>query len=599
MSATHLTKNIRSMWIVTAITFVAALPRILSLYLQIVHHDEVWSIFQTVGGTPAQISAWLPYDWPPLHYLLLGGWEALVGIHPLAVRMSSVLISLLGVPLMYRIVRRVSRNEAAALAAALLYATLPFMVFMGILARGYGLLITLTLFGLWFTIRYFHRPTMIRAALLAVVMAAMFYTHLTAVLGFGVFGIYALIAAPRQLWRWWLPGVIAVPLALPEILNKASLALSRIAATQQYTVLPPLHAFAALFDEWMIGAWLPWLALVVVALVGVALTSRRGNRRALLFFGAWALLPVPLYFTNPVHGFFNSRALAFCLIGVSGIVGIGLAALPRRVTYGAAAALLILGASVQPGNTIYLQTEQYPFDLVFAGLRRAVQTGDVLLIDPELISPHPEEWDYYTRVYFPEGIRFVAEPGEYRRVWYVSIDGIRDAATYAAVQDGRVASTFFGPWNFLARLYEGAPDRQGVAYANGLRFHGAEIINATDNSYAVFREGETVRARGWWSVDTPPERDYSLGVFILGDSGVISEFNGGLPAIDAPTETSQWLPGRYYITEFDLPLPDPTRTGWYPMRQTVYQWWDGARVAVESGDADDLLTIARLFVKSW
>ncbi len=50
--------------LLTLILLVAAVPRIFSLYLQLVHHDEVWSIYQSIG-TPQQILTWLPYDWPP------------------------------------------------------------------------------------------------------------------------------------------------------------------------------------------------------------------------------------------------------------------------------------------------------------------------------------------------------------------------------------------------------------------------------------------------------------------------------------------------------------------------------------------------------
>ena len=37
-------------------------------------HDEVRSVSRTFG-TPAQIIAWQPPDWPPLYYLVLGAYR--------------------------------------------------------------------------------------------------------------------------------------------------------------------------------------------------------------------------------------------------------------------------------------------------------------------------------------------------------------------------------------------------------------------------------------------------------------------------------------------------------------------------------------------
>ena len=48
----------------TALLLVVAASRIPRLNGMEMNIDEVWSIWQTLG-TPRQVLAWVPYDWPP------------------------------------------------------------------------------------------------------------------------------------------------------------------------------------------------------------------------------------------------------------------------------------------------------------------------------------------------------------------------------------------------------------------------------------------------------------------------------------------------------------------------------------------------------
>src|SRR5664279_2318598 len=112
----------RSTLALAAITFIlliVAASRILHITSLTMNWDEVWSIWQTFGS-PADILRWTPTDWPPLHFLFIGFWKELVGIQPAALRVSSVLASLLGASFAYRAARRLG-GERAGLFAALVY----------------------------------------------------------------------------------------------------------------------------------------------------------------------------------------------------------------------------------------------------------------------------------------------------------------------------------------------------------------------------------------------------------------------------------------------------------------------------------------------
>jgi hypothetical protein len=232
--------------------------------------DEIWSIWQTFGG-PQQIISWTPYDWPPLYFLALGAWKELVGLHPDLLRFLSVLAFLPGVAALYRAALRMF-GPGAALLAAIAYAALAYNIALSVLIRGYAFMVALTPLALWLTLNYFERPAgqpgIGRAAWLALCMAALFYTHLTAVIVFALLGLYTLIVYRRRLWRWWLPGLIAAILAAPLIAGKASLAAGRTASLQSITLLPPLEAFSGLFADY-VGFAVPlvivWGALFATA----------------------------------------------------------------------------------------------------------------------------------------------------------------------------------------------------------------------------------------------------------------------------------------------------------------------------------------------
>ncbi len=67
-------------------------------------------------------------------------------------------------------------------------------------------------------------------------------------------------------------------------------------------------------------------------------------------------------------------------------------------------------------------------------LRDHLEANDALMLDTSsnLTCSFPEEWDYYTRLYFPQGLRFVDHPEGTRRLWYVAS---RDPASQQVEKD--------------------------------------------------------------------------------------------------------------------------------------------------------------------
>ncbi|MBI5671259.1 MAG: hypothetical protein HZC41_24950 [Chloroflexi bacterium] len=554
------------------------------------HQDEIWSVWQTFG-TPAQIVRWTPYDWPPLYYLTLGVWRGLTNPHPVILRYSSALMFLFGTACLYRVARRLADVPAAAL-ACLGYAALGYTTLLSMEVRGYALLLGLMPLAFWLTLRYFDRPHWQRAIPLGFTLVALFYTSVSSIGAFFILGVYTLIVYGRSVWRWWLPGLLAALLALPEIVNKVQY-VDRTAATSQL-VLPPLPQ--AVYNLFVDGSGNPfpvWALLLVTAIVALVIT-RRLKHPPVVALLLWVLaVPVLLYVVNPVLGFFSPRYAWWIMIGIALLAGIGLARLPRPLPLITGGILAVLAFVPLPLDR-YISFNVSELGRNFTWLQEHLLPGDVLFADPSNSCGRPEEWDYYTRVFFPNGLAFVDDPAGYRRVWYVLFDGLQNPRLQDKVAEGRFMERFVGP-----------PDANGVRFENGMRFHGVDILD-NDHPWTgplVRREGESVRLRLWWSVDAPPELDYSVGVYILRWDGVLIASSDSAPVTvlpaDAPPETSRWQPGRLYVEERELTLPFPTPRATYTMKLAVYFWQDGKRLRAPGVDDEGLLPLHRLAVMSY
>ena len=80
---------------------------------------------------------------PPLYYALLHGWAALLGTGPTALRLFSVAVGILTIPLLYLVARRMLSARAALLATLLLTIS-PLHVYYSQEVRMYGLVALLS-----------------------------------------------------------------------------------------------------------------------------------------------------------------------------------------------------------------------------------------------------------------------------------------------------------------------------------------------------------------------------------------------------------------------------------------------------------------------
>ncbi len=586
---------------VSALLLVAA-SRLLRLDDHVMNPDEVWSIWQTLGSF-GDILRWTPRDWPPLYYLTLGAWSQVVGIKPLALRALSALVFLPGAAFAFRIGRRRHGSQGGML-AMLVWSALGLVIQLSVEVRGYALMLPLTMLAIWLTLRYFGRPDWRRALPLALSMAAMFYVSYTGGMVIALLVLFSLLVWRRRSWRWWLPGSLTLLLILPELLDLAAFLGQRAPATGGIAALPVARALAQLYVDYAGAYWPLWALLGAIALYAL-LRHERGQDAMALALSVWALgMPALVYLFNNVLGLFHGRYTWWILPGIALWLARGLAWLPRRGIRLATLLLLPALFAPLPADSPYQIFDVLsPLEANFRWLREHMQWGDVVLSSARHRCGHAEEWDYHQRAWLPNGLRVVTDPVAHRRVWVLNPEW-QAPWIQAHLAEARVPGHFVGPWGCLLRLHEAAPEPQGTAYANGMRFHGAELMRGTRSldADAVFHEGETLQLRLWWSVDTSPQRDYSLHTWLSREDVVLAEVNGPPQPWwppDAPDTTSRWQPGRRYVERRELDLPLPAETGRYDVFMKLYYWEDLESVGAPGLGPHGERLVASLQVRSY
>lgn len=136
--------------------------RLARLTFQPLWWDEGWSLYFAASDVPTLLNLTSVDIHPPLYYLLLRLWTALVGSGVVAVRLLSVLIGTAAVPLLYAVGRRLLGYRLAShgggLLAAFLLAISPFHVYYSQEVRMYGLVTLLGLAAFYFAHRWAAQP---------------------------------------------------------------------------------------------------------------------------------------------------------------------------------------------------------------------------------------------------------------------------------------------------------------------------------------------------------------------------------------------------------------------------------------------------------
>jgi mannosyltransferase len=587
----------RNLWISVGVLFVAAMAIFSHADDLSMWFDELWSMFQYTHSIK-HILHERELNWPPAYGILLHSWIKLISANDFVVHTLGALIGLLGVAFAIQAGKALQSKYAGWL-AGLVLGTSSYTIYFWLEARGYGLVITLEMAFVWLYIRWTRKPTWSRAIPYTLAQIALLYTHFSCGLIIALTALNIAVTIPRRLW--WRGAIIMTVTAgaflplLPQFWDSYQLrkrALSK-GNPPAYLLKGPesiYQAYSAHHDLW-------WALILVLAGIGLGLWIWHERRRALSPL-AWLLvwgigIPVYAYLTRESEGLFTTRYLVFTLPAVMLLVGIGLAALPRRGWI--VGAVLILYFATFPWQPFDhrpgYSTSAPPVRDFVREMAQRFKPGDRLVIDPA-IKYGGYDWWYYEPLYFQGGYIPQAvdgtEAGE--RVWYLVRQGRVDKDILHTVESGRIATEFWGPWYFIATLYEGPPLSPGYRLGDDIRFRGHTILTGQH-----YLPGDTLQIETWWAVDSPPPVDYSIGLHLIGPDGtLIAQADSGPTGPYIPPQTSAWQPGQVYRDDRQLHIPWCLKPGNYEVQLVVYQWWDGTKLEPETSahpgsDASSLL----------
>jgi len=165
--------------------------------------DEAFSV-QRWTATPiseslSDIASLEPH--PPLTYVLFRIWGLIFGTQSeFLLRMLPVLVNLMGIPAIYALGKRLSKQDSIALIAAFLWAIHPFQIWHAQDFRNYGVWAGLSVIVLWLALRVIHSKKRLLKewivyTVVALISCLIFYNELITI---GVLGLYVLAMFHRE-----------------------------------------------------------------------------------------------------------------------------------------------------------------------------------------------------------------------------------------------------------------------------------------------------------------------------------------------------------------------------------------------------------------
>jgi uncharacterized membrane protein len=352
--------RLRPIWLPLALTLLALAVRLHNLSYHSLWFDEAMSVHWARSSVPRilEVSMNLLEDrLPPLYYLFLHYWRLFAGDGEVAVRLPSVLLGTLLIPVVYRLASDLFNLRVGSLAAALA-AFNPFLVWYSQEVRMYALAVLLATLGTWFFLRakdltllnkrnknvtgYAAIPYWFAYGLCAL---AGLYTHLYTGFLLPAHALYLLLTH-RRAHRVWPPFILTM---LVIAMLFAPLALAAWRASSEAGPGDPLTGFWAR-AWWLLSAFTIWKAplpsflsaaitaviagLAVVGLVVLHPTSPQSSPSPQLLIALLLLTPPAiatlLLFRNRV-AFFGERYFILILPWLLIAVAVGAIHLADRL----------------------------------------------------------------------------------------------------------------------------------------------------------------------------------------------------------------------------------------------------------------------------
>ena len=392
---------------IAGIILLAALLRLPTLGTQSIAFDESFSLAVGSANWPLLFQAILSDGvHPPLFYVLHKGALALWGDSEFGQRFMTAVFSLLGLPLIYQLGKRLF-NVYVGLLAMLLLALNPLHVWFAQEARMYSVLSALVMLSMlffWEALRQNSPQTWLK---LALINALIFWIHYFGLLIPIVQLVYIILTFNhhyRYLKPWALSQLGAGALLLPWLLATSLRPVQSFGIG--FLVHPTLVDLPLTFWNLITGINdFDWLAVLTFLCFGIALgvalysrpplTRETIKRPYLLLFGWGFIPPLLLWVISQRRSFYADRYFSFCIPALLLLASYGtfrlVAPLQRKVLAAGLVGITVLGLIVIFQSTAYQKDD---WRSAAAYVTRQEQLGDAVL----LRSLHIKfAFDYYYR----------------------------------------------------------------------------------------------------------------------------------------------------------------------------------------------------------
>lgn len=553
---------------------------------------------------------------PPLHYWLLQAWVRLFGESEFALRSISAFLSVLLVPLMAQLARKVlGQGSNVVLIVAVLTALHPYQIWLAQDVRNmYPLALAFLLIATW------QLPGLIRGSRRSWIFYVMsgalaMYSHYYAVFGLSAHVAYVALSHPdkRATKRWLAAGGVIALTLVPWML----IILPAYASTGEFFA-PTLYPFANYFLQTVGDAALgpsiaDTTALFAAAIASVAivvgLRDLWASRRAwAAMFVVWLLVAfIGIYVVLIVRPTFNSFYFILAFPPVYILFATALDALwrqRRRVSAFALGVLTIFAFAVALRNHYFepAWSKTRGMREVADFLSRETRMGDVLInnvADPAI--------DYYLRdldmpsTLLPPVPDFDADEvnrtidalaTQYGRMWAmpVTVDfWDADGFVEAQLSDRYISAVDYQFHKVRLRQFVSDPQQLpeyhalDVRWADGITLTGAYVTVNGDPTDTNPDPGEWLRVTLLWTTQEDIARDYTVFVHALNADGQLIDQHDGMPH-NGFAPTSSWTPNALILDVHEFQIQPDRPQGQIVVNVGLYDAATGERLPMLNGD---------------
>ncbi len=629
-----MTQPARQLSILVLILLFAAATRIINVGSWPVWTDEGWSIWATDDARLNVVLDNLAHDrHPPLYFVALRGWRSLAGDSPLALRYLSIMAGLLTVAVTYRIGAH-TFGRRAGLYAALLLAVLPIAVYYSQEVRHYGWFMLFVALSWLCFLRYLKNPKFGILLGYSLSLTLAFYTLYFAVLPLAVQVIVGLVwrfraQHPNTLKRpklWLIAGWIAAAIVyLPWLWVIATIQLPTL--TSGIGNLPGTYA-ATLANIPALGDLLlgsQWALLLGLGALAIWSMWQRPPKLHISIRLQWVVvigsvgLLIAMFGLSLRFNLLSGRTLVFLIPLLMVVCGYGASVIQPLKRDGLRPSPPIVGIMIGAWVLVTLLTPtviqpRIDSDVVAGLVAEDYAAGDLIVLETG--------WDdnafaYQLRRRLPDAeiIRTITRADIYsdqkdllpaitpqleshRRVWVVQ--WLQAPQIMNALDSGaagfEVVIRRELPVNPDYRQRFGDSVIQMVLYEKPFldvtTHQFADVFRLRDAlSPTEARAGQRLHIDLWWSALKQPALDYSVGVFVLDNTGAVRADHNGSPA-DKPT--TAWTVGDVYFDRHTLTLPLDLPAGHYSLVVKAYWYGDNEALPV---DGQPFVTIGEIEVQ--